>query len=68
MTILDGGIFKGWVRERRFLKKLLEEYLIKHSPLVRKYAESIAKITGLDVETVLRSEPVRNYVKKIIGD
>jgi hypothetical protein len=53
--------------ERPIVKQLLEEYLTEKSPLISNYVRRIAEITGLPPETVKRSMPVRNFVKKIIG-
>jgi len=54
--------------KRPLIRALLEEYLLEHSPLVRRYAERVAEVTGLPVEVVKRSQPVRNYARRILGD
>lgn len=36
--------------------------------MVRKYIEETAKITGMPIEEVEKSEPVKNFIKQIIGD
>jgi hypothetical protein len=54
--------------KRPLIRALLEEYLIEHSPLVKKYAERVAEVTGLPLEVVKRSQPVRNYARRILGD
>jgi hypothetical protein len=54
--------------ERQLVKQLLEEYLLEKSPLINNYVKRIAQVTGLPEETVKRSRPVRNYIKKILGE
>jgi DNA mismatch repair ATPase MutS len=54
--------------KRPLVRALLEEYLVEHSPLVRRYAERVAEVTGLPLEVVKRSRPVRNYARRILGD
>jgi hypothetical protein len=56
------------IAERPLVKQLLEEYLLEKSPLVSNYVKAIARVTGLSEEVVRRSLPVRNYVKKILGE
>jgi len=53
---------------RPLVRELLEEYLLNKSPLVDNYVKAIAKVTGLPEEVVRRSLPVRNYVRKILGE
>jgi len=74
MPILtDGDITKGWLRNRWVLAALLESSkenstVVKpHElpPVVRKYAESIAKLTGLPLSEVLKSKPVLNYYRAL---
>jgi len=56
------------ILKRPIIKMLLEEYLIEKSPLLSNYVKRISEITGLSEDIVKRSKPVRNYVKKILGD
>jgi DNA mismatch repair ATPase MutS len=53
--------------KRPLLRTLLEEYLVEHSPLVKRYAERVAEVTGLPLEIVKRSQPVRNYARRILS-
>jgi hypothetical protein len=53
---------------RPLVRELLEEYLLEKSPLVSNYVKAIARVTGLSEDVVRRSLPVRNYVKKILGE
>jgi len=63
----DGDITRGWVRERTLLKKLYEQTFMSRSPVFRKYVEGIAGVTDLPKEKVLRSQPVRNFLRKLVG-
>ena len=53
--------------KRPLVRSILEEYLVEHSPLVRRYAERVAEVTGLPLEVVKRSQPVRNYARRILS-
>jgi pyrroloquinoline quinone (PQQ) biosynthesis protein C len=53
---------------RPLVKRLVEEYVIEVSPMVNNYVKKISQITGLPEDVVKRSAPVRNLVKKIVGD
>jgi len=55
------------IKNRPIIRKILEEYIKENSPLVRNYAKRISEITGLPYETVINSQPVKNYVRKILG-
>jgi len=63
----DGDITRGWVRERTLLKKLYEQTFIQRSPVFRKYVEGVAKTTDLPKEKVLGSQPVRNFLRRLVG-
>lgn len=67
MTLLDGNLLKGWLRDRKVLKKFIELYLLHHSPLIKNYVDGIARVTGLDRDVILKSQPVKNLLKKIVG-
>lgn len=62
MTIFDGDITKGWLRERVILKFILGVRIPK---LAYEYAKGISKVTGLPLEQVLKSKPVREYIKRL---
>jgi hypothetical protein len=49
------------------VKKLLLDYVLENSPAVRAYVRRISQVTGLPEEVVKRSQPVRNYVRKLLG-
>ena len=65
--ILDGDITRGWIRERTILKKLYEQTFINRSPIFKGYLNGVSKVTGLDRETVIRSQPARRFLKKLTG-
>ena len=53
--------------ERPVIREAIEEYLIKHSPVVRNYIKSMAKLLNLPEDVVARSEPVKTYISKLLG-
>jgi len=63
MTVLDGDPFKGFIRDRTVLRMLFKP---KSPPIVEKYAESMAKTTGLSIEEVKRSRPFQRYKEALI--
>jgi len=63
----DGDITRGWIRERTLLKKLYEQTFMQRSPVFRNYVEGVAKVTDLPKEKVLKSQPVRNFLRKLVG-
>ena len=65
--LTDGDITRGWIRERTLLKKLYEQTFMQRSPVFRKYVEGVAKTTDLPKEKVLRSQPVKNFLKRLVG-
>ncbi len=65
--LTDGDITRGWIRERILLKKLYEQTFMQRSLVFRKYVEGVAKTTDLPKEKVLRSQPVRNFLKRLTG-
>jgi hypothetical protein len=66
--LIDGDITTGFVRkERPLLKRLYELAFIRRSPLPSRYAEGVARITGLPKETVVRSRPFHEYIKRLAG-
>ena len=65
--LTDGDITRGWIRERTLLKKLYEQTFMQRSPVFRKYVEGVARTVDLPKEKVLRSQPVRNFLKRLTG-
>jgi len=65
--LTDGDITKGWIRERTLLKKLYEQTFMQRSPVFKKYVEGIAEVTDLPKEKVLKSQPVRNFLRRLVG-
>jgi hypothetical protein len=64
----DGDITTGWLRKKRpLLKRLYELTFLRKSPLPQRYAEGIAKVTGLSVGEVMKSRPFKEYVKRLAG-
>jgi hypothetical protein len=64
----DGDITTGWLRKGRpILKKLYELTFLRKSPLPQRYAEGIARVTGLPKETVMGSRPFKEYVRRLAG-
>jgi len=59
---------KKTLLSRPLVKKLIEEYVLETSPMVNNYVKRISQITGLPEDVVKRSIPVRNLVKKIVGE
>lgn len=57
-TDIRNGLFG---RKRQVVVMFLGEYIPEP---VMKYAKSVAETTGLPLEEVLKSQPVRNYMKK----
>lgn len=60
--IIDGDITEGWVRERALLKAILGERIPK---LAYDFAVGVSRATGLPLDTVLRSKPVRSYIERL---
>jgi len=52
---------------RPIVKRVFLEYVLDSSPAVQNYVKRISEITGLPEEVVKRSQPVRNYVRKLLG-
>ena len=77
--LLDGDLTTGWIRrERRIVKRFLKLKVFSPSPYTReaqveihipkmayRYAKRVSEITGLPLETVLNSRPVREYIKRL---
>jgi len=61
-------VLKKTLLNRPVIKAVVEEYVLEASPMVNNYVKKIAQITGLPEDVVKRSTPVRNLVKKIIGE
>ena len=68
MTIFDGDVTVGWLRDRKLLKSLLNRDNLDLNTLpqmARNYALRMSKITGKSVEEILRSEPFRKFLEKL---
>jgi hypothetical protein len=52
---------------KRLLQQALLEYVLENSPAVQNYVRRIAQVTGLPEEVVRRSQPVRNYIRSLLG-
>jgi hypothetical protein len=52
---------------RPVVKRLLLDYVLERSPAVQAYVKRISQVTGLPEEVVRRSQPVRNYVRNLLG-
>jgi len=64
----DGDIIKGWIRpERSLLKRIYEQTFMSRSPMFREYVRGIARATELPERKVIRSQPVRNFLKRLTG-
>lgn len=50
----------------RFREAMIK-YLIKYSPVVRNYINSIVRMGFWDFDKVANSQPVQNYIKTILG-
>ena len=68
--ITNGDVTLGFLGRKRFLVSILLtrnwDRIVDRNPnlippIVRKYAHQMSKVTGLDVKTVLKSRPVKNY-------
>jgi len=60
--LVDSDIRTGFIRERTIITKLLRPLIPK---MARKYAMQISKVTGLPLETVMKSKPFRNYLNAL---
>jgi hypothetical protein len=65
--IVDGDIIRGWVRERIILKRLYVQTVMSRSPVFRGYVRGMAKTVDVPEERLIRSEPVRNFLRKLTG-
>jgi len=64
----EGDITRGWVRpERPLLKRLYEKTFMSRSPIFREYVRGVARATELPEEKVIKSRPVRNFLRKLVG-
>lgn len=59
--ITDGLPYTGFIRDRDIL------YWLLVPEMAQNYAEGISKITGLPVETVIKSRPFVNYYRRVRG-
>ena len=57
-----------FIKDRPIFMEFLEGYIKENSPLIKNYAKRISEITGLPYETVINSQPVKNYIKKILNN
>jgi hypothetical protein len=65
--ITDGDITRGFIRERRLIKRIYELTVLSKSPMLREYVKGVSEVTGLPPRTVLKSRPVRRFFEKISG-
>jgi len=66
--IVDGDITSGWIRkERRLLKKLYELTFKARSQSFKNFVDGISRTTELPRDRVLRSAPIREYLRKVAG-
>jgi hypothetical protein len=56
-----------FIKNRPLLMELLEEYIKENSTLIQNYVKKISEITGVPYEVVKNSQPVKNYIRKILG-
>jgi len=66
--ITDGDITEGFVRRRTLIKKLYEQTFISRSHVFKEYVRGIARVTELPEEKVIKSPPVKNFLKKLMGE
>jgi len=67
LLVEDRDITQGWIRERHILKKLYEQTFISRSHVFRQYVKGVARATELPEEIVIKSQPVRNFLKRMAG-
>jgi len=60
--VTDGKIYTGFIRKRRLLALIFEP---KIPEIAKKYAEGVSRLTGIPLEKVMKSRPVRNYIKAL---
>ena len=65
--ITNGDITEGFVRERRLIKRIYELTFVRRSEVFKGYVKGISRVTGLPEETVIRSQPVKKFLKKLMG-
>jgi hypothetical protein len=65
--LIDGDITRGFIRERRLIKRIYELTVLSKSPMLREYVKGVSEVTGLPPHTVLKSRPVRRFFEKISG-
>jgi len=63
----DGDVVQGWIRERILIRRIYEATVSSRSEILRSYVQGICKATGLPASTVSRSQPVKNFLKKLAG-
>jgi len=52
---------------KEFFERSVVSYVLSRSPAVNEYVRRISKLTGLPEEVVRNSQPVRNYLKSLLG-
>lgn len=63
--IVDGDITKGFIRKRVLLFRLFTLLGVEYIPEpIYNYAKRISEITGLPLEEVLKSKPVRKLLDR----
>jgi hypothetical protein len=66
--ITDGRIQDGFFRKRRILSLILPESNLSGKTIPKmaySYAKKMANLTGLSIDEVLESKPVRSYIDKL---
>jgi hypothetical protein len=51
----------------KLMREVMLEYVMRNSPMLNSYVRGIARFTGLSVEEVRKSKPVREYARRILG-
>ena len=65
--ITDGDVTEGFFRTRKLVRRIYEQTFMSRSPVFKKYVRGVAEVTKLPPEKVLHSQPVRNFLRKLIG-
>ena len=74
MTILDGDITKGWLRDRVIIRELIssrsgpkmEKGEGRIPKIAIKYAQKMAETTGLPIDKVMNSLAFKKYLEKML--
>lgn len=64
----DKDITTGWVRKRRrYISRVYEATFKQKSPMFKRYVDKISRMTNVPKEEVLKSQPVRNFLRRLAG-